>query len=157
MSEPKIYSYDPDNLILIVGGIPVRAADSVVISRSNDVALPQVGILGDVCVAKNLDKTGSLTIPLMAQSMEDLAFDQWSAANVFLPLLMVEKSTQKFLQTNCCYLTQPDLSFGQQTDLRAHTLFLQNSSLAFSEGANNLFGSFDKAFEFGEGLIDDLI
>lgn len=156
MSDPKIYSYDPDNLILIVGGVPIRPADAVVISRSNDVALPQVGILGDVCVAKNLDKTGSLTIPLMAQSLEDLAFDQWSAANVFLPLLLVEKSTNKFLQTNCCYLTQPDLSFGQQTELRAHTLFLQNSSLAFADGANNLFGTLNKAFDFGEGLVDGL-
>lgn len=157
MSQPKIYSYDPDNLILIVGGIPVRPADSVVISRSNDVAIPQVGQLGDVCVAKNLDKTGTLTIPLMAQSLEDLAFDQWAGNNVFLPMLMVEKSTSKFLQTNCCYLTQPDLSFGQETDLRAHTIFLQNSSLALTDGANNLFGSFDKAFEFGEGLVDGLI
>jgi hypothetical protein len=150
MTSPKLYSYNPDDLILLIGGVEVRPADSVVISRSNDVALPQPGILGDHCIATNLDKQGTLTIPLMAQSDEDLAFDQWAGDNVFLPISMLEKSTRKVLQTNCCYLTQPDLSYGQQTELRAHTIWLQNSALSYKDGATNLYDTFDTVFNFGE-------
>ena len=154
MSSPKLYSYNPDDLILIVGGFRIRPADAVVISRGNDVALPQDGFLGDHCLSSNLNKSGNCTIPLMAQSDEDLAFDQWAAANVILPFALQEKSTRKVLLTDSCYLTQPDLSYGAQTELRAHTLWLRNAALSYLDGATNLYEQFDKVFEFGENLAE---
>lgn len=152
----KTYTYDPKNLIVLVGTVPVEVAGPVVITRANDVTTEQVSQTGDeICVNHNRNKTGTVTIPVMAQSIYDAAFDELAnqAEKAVLPFFLVEKGSNKFIETTCWYKTQPDLSYGEQVELRAHVLTLADATIALSENIGGLYDQMEAALAYGEGLF----
>lgn len=147
------YSYDPADLIILVGGVPVVASGPVVISRSNDRTTEQVGQSGeDICVNTMRNKTGTVTIPVMAASLYDVAFDSWSSQgpSTRVPFNVYHKSTNKVMATTAWYKTQPDLSFGEEVELRAHTITVEDASFDPVSAVSNLYDQF-------ESLTDTLL
>ena len=140
------YSYDPADLIMLIGGAPVRASGPVVITRNNDRTTEQVGQTGDdICINVMRNKTGTVTIPVMAQSVEDVAFDSWSAQGpaTRVPFDLLHKSTNKVIATTAWYKTQADLSFGEEVDLRGHVLTLEDASFDPASAVTNLYEQFE--------------
>jgi len=142
----EFYSYDPKDLIVLVGGVQIVPSGPVVISRSNDRTTEQVGITGDdICVSVVRNKTGTVTIPVMAQSTYDVAFDSWSSLDpsTRVPFNLLHKSTNKVIATTSWYKTQADLSFGEEVDLRGHVLTLEDASFDPVSAASNLYDQFE--------------
>lgn len=141
----EFYSYDPKDLIMLVGGVPFLPSGPVVISRNNDRTTEQVGLTGDdICVNEIKNKTGTITIPVMAQSIYDVAFDTWSSQGptTRVPFELLHKSTNKTMATTAWYKQEADLSFGEEVDLRGHVLTLADSSFDAVSAATNLFDQF---------------
>ncbi|UUW39703.1 putative structural protein [Vibrio phage VPMCC14] len=156
MAEAKIYTYDPKQVICLVGGFPIELAGPLVISRTNDVTTEQVGQTGEsICVNLNRNKIGTVTIPVMAQSLYDTAFDEIAQYpdKAILPFYLIEVSTKKFLATTCWYKTQPDLSYGDQVEYRAHTFTLADASLSLSGNATSVINQIESLASFGSDLI----
>lgn len=144
MSSRVAYTYDPEDIILLIGGVPVKnfGSDSaVVISRDGNINEKQVGVLGEVTVNRMRDKTGTLTVTLKGQSEEDKMLDELQALDVYsFPVVLIVKSTNKQLITEGWLEEQPDMSFGTQMDDREHVIGLANSVPSLLEGAFNLAG-----------------
>ena len=139
------YTYDPKDLIILVGGVPVLASGPVVIARNNDRTTEQVGQTGDdICINVMRNKTGTVTIPVKAQSTYDVAFDTWSANAPAqrVPFQIFHKSTNKVMATTSWYKTQPDLSFGEEVELRGHMLTVEDASFDVISAASNLYDQF---------------
>lgn len=139
------YTYDPKDLIILVGGVPVLASGPVVIARNNDRTSEQVGQTGDdICINVMRNKTGTVTIPVKAQSTYDVAFDTWSANAPAqrVPFQIFHKSTNKVMATTSWYKTQPDLSFGEEVELRGHMLTLEDASFDPISAGSNLYDQF---------------
>ena len=156
MADPKIYTYDPKQVICLVGGFPIELAGPLVIARTNDVTTEQVGQDGEsICVNLNRNKIGTATIPVMAQSIYDTAFDEIAnyPDKAILPFYIIERSTNKFLATTCWYKTQPDLSYGDEVEYRAHILTLADATLSLTGNAESVIGQIEGVTEFGSGLI----
>lgn len=136
------YSYDPADLIMLIGGVPFTASGPVVIARSNDRTTEQVGQTGeDICINVMRNKTGTITIPVMAQSVYDIAFDSWSSQgpSTRVPFDLLHVSTNKVIATTAWYKTQADLTFGEEVDLRGHILTLEDASFDPASAVTNLF------------------
>lgn len=156
MAEAKIYTYDPQQVICLVGGFPIELAGPLVISKANDVTTEQVGQTGEsICVNLNRNKIGTVTIPVMAQSIYDTAFDELSQYpdKAVLPFYLIDVSTKKFLATTCWYKTQPDISYGDQVEYRAHVLTLADASLSLSGNATSVINQLQSLAAFGSELL----
>ncbi|AGH32051.1 virion structural protein [Vibrio phage PWH3a-P1] len=152
----KIYTYDPKNVICLVGGFPIELAGPLVVSRQNDVTTEQVGQTGEsICVNLNRNKLGTVTIPVMAQSVYDLAFDEIAnyPDKAIIPFYLLDLSTNKFLETTCWYKTQPDLSYGDQVEYRAHVFTIADATLALSENVSGVIDQIESLASFGSSLI----
>lgn len=156
MSDTKIYTYDPKQVICLVGGFPIELAGPLVIARTNDVTTEQVGQTGgQICVNLNRNKIGTATIPVMAQSLYDTAFDELAnyPDKAILPFYLIDISTKKFFETTCWYKTQPDLSYGDQVEYRAHVLTLEDATLSLSGNATSIINQIQSLASFGSDLI----
>lgn len=68
---PTLKNYDPDQVNIVLGSILIQgyAEDSfVTVARSNPSFTKKVGTQGDVTRSRSRDKTGTVTIRLMAES-----------------------------------------------------------------------------------------
>lgn len=149
MSDTKIYSYDPKDLALIIGGKPVIASGEVVVSRNNDRTTTTVGITGrDKCINRNRDDGGTVTIPVMANSDIDAIFDAWSLEpDTVCPFILYHKSSNKTVVTECWYKQQADVSYGEEIALRGHVLELNDASLSPVSAVINTFDQFEKLLD----------
>lgn len=156
MSDTKIYTYDPKQTICLVGGVPIELAGPLVIARTNDVTTEQVGQTGqEICVNLNRNKIGTATIPVMAQSLYDTAFDELAnyPDKAIIPFYLIDISTNKFFETTCWYKSQPDLSYGEQVEYRAHVLTLQDATLSLSGNATSIINQIESVVGFGGSVV----
>ena len=155
MANATIYTYDPKDVICLVGGVPIELSGPLVVSRTNDITTEQVGQTGgQICVNKNRNAIGTVTIPVMAQSSFDTAFDELanSAEKAILPFTLLDLSTKKAINTNCWYKTQPDLSLGEQVEYRAHVLTIEDATLSLSANAQSIINQFQGLAAFGSDV-----
>ena len=77
MADTKFYSYDPDNITLVIGPVPVSSwgPDGLVVARNGDHSTEVVGIKGDMTVNRNRDKTGTIAVNVLTGSDIDKMFD----------------------------------------------------------------------------------
>lgn len=155
MANAQIYTYDPKDVICLVGGLPIELAGPLVISRTNDVTTEQVGQTGgQICVNKNRNTIGTVTIPVMAQSVYDTGFDELAnaAEKAVLFFDLIDLSTKKVMHTNCWYKTQPDLSLGDQVEYRAHVLTIEDATMSLAANAESLINQFQGLAAFGSDV-----
>lgn len=139
-------TYNPDDLTIIIG---IETVDqfgdgNVVISRSNDVITPTSGFNGDVDLAVNKDKMGTITIPLKAHSLFNLVLTEWAAQTslVPFPIAIRHDDTNVAMATTAWIQTQPDTSFGARAEDREWVLGLLNAETAVSATSiSDLFSS----------------
>lgn len=139
MQDTQIYKYDPKEVICLVGGFPVRLAGPLVVSRTNDATTEQVGQTGqDICVNVNRNIIGTVTIPVMAQSDYDTILTELAREPRVTSFYLLEKSTKKLMATECWYKTQPDLSLGEEVELRGHVVTVADATMALTSGTESL-------------------
>jgi hypothetical protein len=143
MANAITQSFDPQDIELIVGGVPfeVFGSESVVtVTRNEDVNTFQVGVLGDVTNNYSRNRTGQLTVVTKAQSLEDNFMDQLASLTGFsgIPVVLRIASANKILTSGASYMSQADLAAGNQVDDRGHILNLANASFAAIDNANSL-------------------
>lgn len=139
MQDTQIYKYDPKEVICLVGGFPVRLSGPLVVSRTNDATTEQVGQTGqDICVNVNRNIIGTVTIPVMAQSDYDTILTELAKEPRVTSFYLLEKSTKKLMATECWYKTQPDLSLGEEVEMRAHVVTVADATMSLTSGTESL-------------------
>ncbi len=142
------YSYDPKDIKLLIGGVEIEPSGPVVITRNNDRTTTQVGLTGrDKCINTVRNEIGTITIPVFIQSTEDAAFDAWSssAPNVPVPIQLLCKGANKVMNTKCWYQTSPDVTLGEEAEIRAHVLTLDDPSMSPLEIVEDIYNLFQAA------------
>ena len=114
--------YNPLNTSLLIAELePTDYAEGtkVVVSKNSDLVLPNVGVNGEVALAVNQDRTGTLTFSVKNTSpfneiMTGLVQAQ-QIGNLFFPVQLREQSTEGFDINSLGWVqTQPDYTLGQE-------------------------------------------
>ena len=153
MADTQFYSYDPDNIDLVIGPVPIGSwgPDGLVVARSEDHTTKVVGIKGDLTVNRNRNKTGTIAINVLTDSEEDKMFDEIQAIDDLtnFPVVLKVKGTNKQLVTTGWYETMPDLELAAESGSRTHVIGLQNAIPSAIEAAFNLAGTIENAITQG--------
>jgi hypothetical protein len=151
-------AYDPSKSTLALGGLTVSgyAPDTkVVISRTNGVSTPTVGVDGDISVNIDPRKVGTLTFSLMHNSdFNDLVYT-WlktveTTGNPYLPVYFEDPSGQ-MIDTVGWFETQGDYTNAQETSTLDWTLGIANATLRPVE-TNGILGAIE-AFSGVSNLV----
>lgn len=149
MYNPEVFTYDPDDIELIIGLVEIKGygGDGVTLAREANHTETEVGVKGDISAARSRNKKGTLTINLLAQSDYDKMFDEIQAVTdlYLFPVVMRIKSMNKQLVTLGWYETMPDLVAGAQAGTRSHVIGLQNAVPSAIEAAFNIAGTIENA------------
>lgn len=129
----KHYTYSPEDIELTISGVSFNeglSENGVTVSRNEDVATHQTGILGDVTINKSLNRTGTLTISLLAQSIYDQTLDALiDQEEIYaVPVELKVRPTNKVYNTVAWYMTQPDFAAAGEVAVRDHVFTLQDST-----------------------------
>lgn len=115
-------SYNPLNTSLLIAALePTDYAEGtkIVVSKNEDIVLPTVGVNGEVALAVNQNRTGTLTFSLKNTSsfneiMTGLVQAQL-AKNLFFPVTLSDPATKGFDINSLAWVqTQPDYTLGQE-------------------------------------------
>jgi hypothetical protein len=149
----EFYSYDPDNITLVIGPVPVDSwgPDGLVIARDGDHTTKVVGIKGDMTVNRNRDKTGTIAINVLTGSDIDKMFDELQAVDDLtnFPVVLKVDGINKQLVTTGWYETMPDLELAAEAGSRTHVIGLQNAIPSAIAAAFNLAGTVENAITQG--------
>jgi hypothetical protein len=129
MSAQLTGTYDPEQLITVVGGVIITGfsdGDSITVKRDEDLYSKRVGTNGDVARARNPNKSGSIEIRLLQTSE---ANDQLSAlfainnlvsdGKIVLPIAISDLSGRSLYAATQCWLkTLPEGIFGKEVSER---------------------------------------
>lgn len=134
MAEQK--AYDPSKTTLILGALSPTgyAPDTkIVISRTNGLATPTVGVDNDLVVNINPQTQGTLTLSLMHTSSFNAVIYSWlqlvrQTGNPYLPVSFVDPSGQK-IDTVGWFETQGDYTNAQETSTIEWTIGLADATL----------------------------
>ena len=151
MKSLELFSYDPEDIELTIGGVDIYASGAVVVSSNQDRTSEQVGLASkQICISSTTDKTGTLTIPVMANDIYDVAFREWSRyAKSAFPIILKHKSLNIMMVTLAWYKTQPDLNLDAQPELRAHTLTVADSTMSVISAVENIYD----LFKIGKDIV----
>jgi len=143
MANVVTYTYDPEDIILLIGGVPIESwgSDSAVtLTANNDRVEVQEGILGDITVNKSRMLSGTLTVNVKAQSLEDKMFDELGTIEGLygLPIALYIGSANKQLITDGWYQGMADLTAGTTIDDRAHVFGVSNSQPSLINSAESI-------------------
>ena len=149
MADLKLYSYDPDNINLIIGAVPVSSwgPDGFILARDGDHTTKIVGIKGDMTINRNRDKTGTIAINVLTGSDIDKMFDELQAIDDLFnfPVVLEVKGVNKQMVTTGWYQTMPDLELSAEAGSRTHVIGLQNAIPSAIAAALNLSGTIENA------------
>ena len=114
--------YNPLNTSLLINFVePVDYAEGtkIVVSKNSDIVIPHVGVNGEVALATNQDRTGTLTFSLKNTSpFNDVMSGLVQATQLnglFFPVSLLEPSTAGMLITSLGWVqSQPDYTLGQE-------------------------------------------
>ncbi len=140
----NIQAYDPDDIILVIGGIPILdgfGPDGITVARSNAHNEIEDGIRGDTSVNRSRVTRGMLTVNLFTSSIYDQALDELQGVDVnTFPVAIVIRSLNKAVATLGWYEEMPDLAVGTTQGSRTHTIGLKDARLGAISNALNLAG-----------------
>lgn len=130
--------YNPANVVLLLGGVqPVDIAPGTMynISRNEDIIIPSVGVLGEVALATNQNKTGTLTVSLKNTSptnsvLSSFAFIGEKTDIKFFPVVLEDKSSNMALVTMGWIQSQPDFTLGTEVGQMDWVIGLVSSSIS---------------------------
>lgn len=119
--------YNPDHTTLLVGSVAVSGvADGTgfVISRANaENMIPVAGINGDVALAHNKDRLGTLTLHLLNTSSTNATLNAWQALvdidsvdNPFFTVQLTQADSAMGIDTYGWIQSQPDWTLGQDVN-----------------------------------------
>lgn len=125
---PSVYTYDPKDVKLLIDVVPIRSFGpdtAVTVTRESGITETEVGVNGDASVNKMRNYTGTMTINLINQSLEDLMFDvlQHTGPDIFLVTLTVPSANKQWI-SEAWLETQPDAAFGTMAESREHVIRL---------------------------------
>lgn len=149
MANVVTYTYDPEDIILLIGGYPITSwgSDSAVtLSANNDRVEVQEGILGDITVNKSRKLSGTLTVNVKAQSIEDKMFDELGTVEGLygMPIALYIGSANKQLITDGWYQGMADLEAGTTMGDRSHVFGVSSSSLSLIDSAESVLSQIEK-------------
>lgn len=149
----EFYSYDPDNIDLIIGAVSITSwgPDGLVLARDGDHTTKVVGIKGDMTVNRNRDKTGTIGVNVLTGSTIDKMFDELQAIDDLtnFPIILSVSGVNKQLVTTGWYQSMPDLELSAESGSRTHVIGLQNAVPSAIEAAFNLSGTIENAVTQG--------
>ena len=139
MASIVVGSYDPEEVIVLIDGLPVTGwgTGQVVIARENNVNNKKVGFQGEVHLETVCDRTGTITLPLKAMSTWDQTMNElqglMSLGVTQFALTVKIPSQNVIFQTVAWIETQPDVSAGAELMDREHVLGMANTSPSLIE------------------------
>ena len=145
-----VKTYDSKDVQLIVGGIPIKSFGSdtmLTVTPNEDRGVWKEGITGeDGCYSVVRKLGGTLSVTVLAESTEDLLFDQLQTLRKPVPLLLRLPAQNKILVSEAWYQAQPDVVVGTEVDDRSHTLGIKNSSFSLLDSADSVLDQFEQLF-----------
>jgi hypothetical protein len=113
--------YDPKAVILLLSGVvPTDVAPDTMftLNKEEDRIIPQVGVLGEVALARNRNELGMLTLSLKQTSPMNRTLLLWYLAEEaglqFFPVYFEDPSSGIKLATTGWVQTQPDFALGKE-------------------------------------------
>ncbi|CAH9012628.1 conserved hypothetical protein [Vibrio phage 249E41-1] len=143
MASVVQYTYDPEDIILLIGGVPIESWGSdtaVTLSANNDRVEVQEGITGEITVNKSRMLSGTITVNVKAQSVEDKMFDELGTMEGLygIPIALYIGSANKQLVTDGWYQGMADLEAGTSISDRAHVFGVSNSQPSLIDSAQSI-------------------
>ncbi|CAH9012748.1 conserved hypothetical protein [Vibrio phage 277E43-1] len=143
MASVVQYTYDPEDIILLIGGVPIESWGSdtaVTLSANNDRVEVQEGITGEITVNKSRMLSGTITVNVKAQSVEDKMFDELGTMEGLygIPIALYIGSANKQLVTDGWYQGMADLEAGTSIADRAHVFGVSNSQPSLMDSAQSI-------------------
>jgi hypothetical protein len=113
--------YDPKSVILLLGDVvPTDVAPDTMftLNKEEDRIIPQVGVLGEVALARNRNELGMLTLSLKQTSPMNSTLMFWyiaeEAGAQFFPVYFEDPASGIKLVTTGWVQTQPDFALGKE-------------------------------------------
>lgn len=113
--------YDPKAVLLQLGNVvPTDVAPDTMFTfnKEEDRVIPQVGVLGEVALARNRNELGMLTLSLKQTSPMNATLMTWYIAEetgaFFFPVYFEDPSSRIKLATTGWVQTQPDFALGKE-------------------------------------------
>lgn len=138
--------YNPDTTTLLLGAVAISgfAADTaIVVSRSNaQNIIPTAGVNGDVALAINKDRLGTMTISLQNTSTSNEYLNIWQAAldldttssiTPFFPVVLLQEDLNITIATWGWVESQPDFTLGQEVGQLDWVIGLKDATLGSIE------------------------
>ena len=134
MSSVLVGSFDPEEIELLIDGLPVDGfgEGQIVLAREENVNNKKSGFQGEVHLEVVCNRTGTLTIPLKAMSTWDQTLNELQGmtsiglvsfgVTLRVPAHNINISTVGWIET------QPDISVGAEIADREHVIGLVNTS-----------------------------
>lgn len=139
-------SYDPSQVIVIVGGVIVSGwsdGDAITARRSEDAYSTKAGLDGGVGRARNANKSGEFEFKLLSTSgvndqLSDLlAIDNLNSdGSAVFPISVTDGSGTSLASASSCWIkTYPEVVFGKEVGER--TWVFSAADLSLYVGGNN--------------------
>lgn len=153
MPSPKLYTYDPDDVIVTIDGVTVTdwGPDGLVIARDEDHTTAVSGIKNDTTLNRNRNTKGTVAINLLGGSNVDKMFDEIQAVDDLYAFAIgiYIKSANKQLVTTGWYQTMPDLEAAAELGPRTHVLGVLNAIPSAIAAVGNLSSTIENAITQG--------
>ena len=129
---------DPNRDRILIGPVEVTGFaddDMITISRNEDITNTFVGTKGDITVVTNPNSVGTVTIrlqetsPTNAQLFAALAAIQVGSVDGILTFSAIRESSSILPVTRAWLQTQPDISYGKETNIYEWVLTLENATM----------------------------
>lgn len=85
-------TYDPSEVVLVVGGIILNSWDSISVSKDEEKWTFSVGTLGESTKTKNLSRMHTISITLAQASLDNLSLNSFLIAGLDIPVSVIDKN-----------------------------------------------------------------
>lgn len=139
-------AFDPSKVVLLLGGWEVYGfaeGTKIVINKTSDLVIPYVGTDGDVSLALQRNKIGTMTISLQNTSGANevlTAYNQQMllTGEVAFPVYMNDPKGFQIMATIGWLQTQPDMTIGSEIESVDWVIGLKDANLSYAPASGIL-------------------
>lgn len=147
-----IFTYSPQDVVLVVAGYQVKGWESVLIKRNKQGFLPVDGIRGTNTRVRNRNTSCTLIVPILQTQQANDVFSRIHELDLEngtgrLELTLTDKGGNSVFSSTEAFITSyPETVYSGNLEYRAWTIYCNTSQFYVGSNANTSFSLFSNLF-----------